>query len=154
MKRFVNLDSCSKRARHLTIPDSGKIECSPQGECIMTKKDLDLIHKNLLDLKERLLSHMTQASSLRFETFEAGQDELEVCAHDVRTNLAFELQERERLQLLRIDRALQKIAAGTFGLCEACGCQITPERLKALPLARLCLDCMEELEKHQNPELH
>jgi DnaK suppressor protein len=40
-----------------------------------------------------------------------------------------------------IDQALEKITAGTYGVCEKCGENIPKERLKALPYAALCVKC-------------
>ena len=40
-----------------------------------------------------------------------------------------------------IDRALEKIEAGTYGLCEQCGDLIPEARLQALPYAALCVTC-------------
>jgi len=40
-----------------------------------------------------------------------------------------------------IDRALAKIDAGTYGLCEQCGQPIVRARLEALPYASLCVAC-------------
>ena len=37
-----------------------------------------------------------------------------------------------------VDRALQMLDKGTYGLCEACGKPINPERLEANPAARFC----------------
>ena len=42
--------------------------------------------------------------------------------------------------LSQIDEALDRFAAGTYGLCETCHDPIEPERLRADPLIRLCLD--------------
>jgi len=40
-----------------------------------------------------------------------------------------------------IDKALEKIQVGTYGVCEKCGENIPKERLKALPYAALCVKC-------------
>jgi RNA polymerase-binding transcription factor DksA len=40
-----------------------------------------------------------------------------------------------------IDKALAKIDAGTYGICERCGQPIPKERLRALPYAALCVAC-------------
>lgn len=40
-----------------------------------------------------------------------------------------------------IDFALEKIVAGTYGLCEQCGQPIPEARLEALPHAALCVAC-------------
>ncbi|GAA1553488.1 hypothetical protein GCM10009789_03730 [Kribbella sancticallisti] len=40
-----------------------------------------------------------------------------------------------------IDAALERIKSGCFGLCQHCGQVIALERLRALPMASLCMDC-------------
>jgi DnaK suppressor protein len=40
-----------------------------------------------------------------------------------------------------IEHALAKIAHGGYGRCESCGRLITKERLRAIPYARLCIEC-------------
>jgi DnaK suppressor protein len=43
-----------------------------------------------------------------------------------------------------VERALEKIQKGSgYGLCERCGKEIAPERLEALPWARLCISCKQ-----------
>jgi DnaK suppressor protein len=49
-----------------------------------------------------------------------------------------------RSNLLDVQRALDKIDAGTYGTCERCGRPIGAERLEALPWAALCIDCKQE----------
>lgn len=48
--------------------------------------------------------------------------------------------------LYHIQEALARIEDGTYGVCEGCGEAIGLERLKALPYARLCIDCKEKEE--------
>jgi len=45
--------------------------------------------------------------------------------------------------LKEIDRALERVAGGTYGVCEGCGEEISAARLKAIPWARYCLICQE-----------
>lgn len=40
-----------------------------------------------------------------------------------------------------LDVAAERIAAGTYGTCEACGASIGRERLAALPATRRCVAC-------------
>jgi len=47
-----------------------------------------------------------------------------------------------------IKDALIKIEKGTYGICEQCGKEINPERLEAIPTARLCRDCQQEKERN------
>jgi DnaK suppressor protein len=51
------------------------------------------------------------------------------------------LRDRADNQLVLVDEALARIAAGTFGACVRCGAAIGPERLEALPWAARCIDC-------------
>ena len=44
-----------------------------------------------------------------------------------------------REQLDDVARALDKLDAGTYGLCEACGQPIGADRLEAMPAARYCI---------------
>jgi DnaK suppressor protein len=46
-----------------------------------------------------------------------------------------------RATVVEIDRALQKIEDGTYGMCEQCGDSIPDARLQALPYAALCVSC-------------
>ena len=63
---------------------------------------------------------------------------------EITTNEAIvnELEER----LLNVKKALEKIEAGTYGICEKCGAEIEEERLEANSAATLCFACAQEEE--------
>lgn len=44
-----------------------------------------------------------------------------------------------RTELEEVERALQKLDDGTYGVCETCGEPIAPARLEAMPAARYCI---------------
>ena len=44
-------------------------------------------------------------------------------------------------RLERVNRALEQIAAGTYGTCDTCGRPIDPRRLRAAPESTVCTDC-------------
>ncbi len=48
--------------------------------------------------------------------------------------------------LYHIEEALRRIEDGSYGKCENCSGNIGLERLKALPYARLCIECKEKEE--------
>ncbi len=54
-----------------------------------------------------------------------------------------------RTELQEISDALQRIADETYGFCLDCGEAISPERLQAMPMVKLCIDCANEAERHQ-----
>lgn len=51
-----------------------------------------------------------------------------------------------RRMLQRVEEALRRISEGVYGECEHCGGEIPLARLKAIPWARYCIHCQEELE--------
>ena len=46
--------------------------------------------------------------------------------------------------LADVERALEKLDEGTYGLCDGCGALIPEERLKARPWMSLCVTCAAE----------
>ena len=44
-------------------------------------------------------------------------------------------------RLREVDAALERVAAGTYGVCENCGRPIGAGRLEVRPTARLCIRC-------------
>ncbi len=57
-----------------------------------------------------------------------------------RLNLVGTARELEAM-LHDVDRALQKVEDGTYGICDRCGKLITEARLEARPWSVLCIDC-------------
>lgn len=63
---------------------------------------------------------------------------------------AREIEEFERLNILKnnlekrlrdIRDTIKKIEEGAYGQCEKCSVKINSTRLKAIPVAKLCIDC-------------
>lgn len=51
------------------------------------------------------------------------------------------LLERTERTLTELRAAQQRLASGTYGMCESCGRDVPTERLLARPEARLCVPC-------------
>ena len=89
--------------------------------------DADHLHDESEDESTSELSHLAQhQADVATETFEREKD--------------FSILEQVEAELADVDRALQRLDAGTYGSCEACGGAIGDDRLAALPAARFCLD--------------
>ncbi len=58
------------------------------------------------------------------------------------------LEKRVKDQLAEVEHALHKFEEGNYGLCESCGQPIDPERLEALPQAKLCMSCKTQQAKN------
>ena len=50
--------------------------------------------------------------------------------------------------LAEVDRGLEKVDEGTYGLCDECGQPISSERLEAIPSATLCVTCSARRSAH------
>jgi DnaK suppressor protein len=74
-------------------------------------------------------------------------DEIDTAWSEVSLQFTGRLREREQGLLAKIDAALQKIEAGEYGACTSCGEDIGLARLRARPVAELCIDCKSEQEK-------
>ncbi len=59
----------------------------------------------------------------------------------------YTLEEHDERLLAAIDEALERIDAGTYGICDNCGAQIAPDRLEAMPWTTLCIDCKRKEER-------
>ena len=61
-------------------------------------------------------------------------------------DISLRLKERESRLMKKIRRAIEKLDEGNFGVCEKCGRGISEERLKARPMAVLCIKCKKKQE--------
>ncbi len=68
-------------------------------------------------------------------------DVADVASGAFEKELLYELNDNERQMLEQIEYALKKIDHGTYGTCQICGKPIPATRLKAMPVARLCVPC-------------
>ncbi len=107
--------------------------------------DFDLIRKSLLLQKSEILNRDSEFKQAQ-ESISRYSDEADQTAQELQNNVSIQLHERERKSLLLIEKTLSKFNEGTYGLCESCGDEIGLNRLRARPLAALCIACMEEIE--------
>jgi len=116
-------------------------------ETKLTKKELD-------DLRTRLQAEevelQAQLTTIEEDTFATTQSEMvgDVGLDDESADAGTATFEREkdlsiennvRDLLQKIERALKRIEAGTYGACDRCGKPIEKARIKALPYVDLCI---------------
>jgi RNA polymerase-binding protein DksA len=56
------------------------------------------------------------------------------------------LRQNAKQVLAKVEDALERFDRGTYGLCEKCGTEIDPARLRALPYVILCLNCQRRFD--------
>lgn len=62
-------------------------------------------------------------------------------------NFELRIRDRERKLIQKMREAIQRIDDGTYGICQACGGEISEKRLMARPVTTLCIDCKTKQEK-------
>jgi RNA polymerase-binding transcription factor len=70
-------------------------------------------------------------------------DEVEFASRIAEQDVTAATVELRRQMLKEVESALRRVVKGTYGICEACGEEISSNRLKAIPWARYCLTCQE-----------
>lgn len=75
-------------------------------------------------------------------------DEMEFAVRSVEQDVNVTTASVRSRMLRQIDYALERVAGGTYGECQACGEQISLNRLKAIPWAEYCLDCEEKRSRN------
>jgi DnaK suppressor protein len=59
------------------------------------------------------------------------------------------LADRDRKLIAKLQGALHRLDAGTFGRCSRCDQPIASARLRARPMTDLCIDCKTEAERRE-----
>lgn len=118
----------------------------------MTKEELQKLKDNLKKRLQEIDTELTDIASenplvkgdfevrvgdLGKSEDDAGQEAVELDRNQAMVNTL----EKERKD---IENTIEKIADGAYGKCESCSVAINPARLKAIPVASLCIDCAKK----------
>ncbi len=74
-------------------------------------------------------------------------DAYDQVAYDLDRGFQFVFKSRERNLISGLHGAFSRIERGIYGKCEGCGNTIPEKRLRANPLAHLCIECKKKEEK-------
>ena len=95
--------------------------------------DNDHLHDEPEEDSSAELSHFDQHPA------DAGSDAFE-------REKAFSILDGVQAELDDVERALKSLDEGTYGQCQACGCDIGDDRLAAVPATRFCLEHQSQIE--------
>ncbi|KQV07350.1 TraR/DksA family transcriptional regulator [Leifsonia sp. Root112D2] len=104
----------------------------------------ELLHKKRLATKEQqaaLGDVMNDIRDARTDTQADDEHDPEGPTMSSEWSRITGLQGEAEGELLEIDRALNRLDDGSFGVCARCGNPIGVERLKARPTTELCISC-------------
>ena len=113
----------------------------------MDRKDLQMMKTNLLEERGRIVSDLEALEESTAQTPKDSSGDLSSYSSHM-ADQGSDAMEREkaflfasvkRRRLAELDLALERIQAGTFGICESCGKQIPIKRLERMPGASLCI---------------
>lgn len=117
------------------------------GEDFMNPMHVEYFRRKLLRWRAELLR---EADDTLASLQQGGIAEADLTDRaSVETDRALELRTRDRARKLisKIDQALERIEAGTYGYCEETGEPISLKRLEARPIATLSIEAQERHEK-------
>ena len=113
----------------------------------MNVQTINKFKRILIAERERLLNNSKESikHDLNISTDDL-PDEADLAASEINQSLTFELRNRERVMIAKINTALQHIKEGTFGHCQSCEEPIEKRRLDARPFSTFCVACQEQHE--------
>lgn len=117
----------------------------------MQTAQLDKMRDRLLKMQARVESELLSSEEARVEQVNATGDLSNHPTHkgdhdSEGFDAEIAVNQTLRQQLDEVHDALERIEAGTYGICTRCGQEISAARLDALPQTPVCIDCARETE--------
>ncbi len=114
----------------------------------MEKKRQEQYRKRLLERRGQLLTLVSKTEQDgRVADEEAAQDIADKATSSYTKEFLFKKSNDDRFILQLVQEALDRMQSGEYGTCVACGGEMQPKRLEAVPWARHCIDCQEKQEQ-------
>ena len=110
----------------------------------MKKTELEHYRNLLMEKRSDLLDRVRSARNSETQgTDKAAPDLGDRAITTVSRDLMYQLTTGERNIVRRVDAALDRLDAGTYGACVHCGKKVQKGRLDAVPWALHCIECQE-----------
>ena len=113
----------------------------------MTKAKLEKYKEKLLRQKAELLKELEVEQE--FMVFNDQGDLVDIADGLISNDIINRLSDLDREPLALMDRALEKMDEGTYGVCDGTGAKIPEARLNAIPHAIYTVEHAAQLEKEQ-----
>ncbi|MEU0683202.1 TraR/DksA family transcriptional regulator [Streptomyces albogriseolus] len=138
------------KARYGAV-EPGELAVRP-GEEPWTGEEVEAARAELMSEVLRLREEITSserslAGLMRDSGDGAGDDDADTGTKNITREHELALAANAREMLDQFERALQRLDAGTYGLCENCGEPIGKARMQAFPRATLCVECKQKQER-------
>ncbi|MEW2449968.1 TraR/DksA C4-type zinc finger protein [Streptomyces parvulus] len=134
-----------------TAADPGDLAVRP-GEEPWTPEEVEEARGGLQSEADRLRTEIDTAERslqgmMRDSGDGAGDDEADTGSKNITREHELALAATAREVLTQTEHALERLDAGTYGLCENCGNPIGKARMQAFPRATLCVECKQKQER-------
>lgn len=118
----------------------------------MSLKKTEIAHfkARLMDMRSQVMRTVQGTKEAVTQPDEAkgySQHSADEGTDDFVKNINLEVTNKEFGLLRQIDRALEKIEEGTYGICDITGDEIPVKRLEAVPYATMTVKAQERFEK-------
>ena len=113
----------------------------------MEEKELEFFKELLNTQLEELLNQAGYTVAGMREEIDSCADLTDRASFEIDRTFMLRIRDRESRLIKKIKKALERIEDGIFGICERCGEEISIKRLKARPVATLCIECKTKEEK-------
>lgn len=114
----------------------------------MQKAKREFFKKKLVKMRASILD---KAKRLKEDSYTLGtdgiQDMADAASNAYNADILMSLSDNDLNLLKEIDSALDKLAGGTYSVCEECEETIAEKRLEANPVARYCINCQRMIEE-------
>jgi len=101
--------------------------------------------KTLLQAKETLIARINEIENeIKEKDLSLSEDDGDRAAQSQYKSALERLDRAEKNELEKIDAALDRIHRGEYGKCLSCGENIGKKRLKAMPYASQCMECLTD----------
>lgn len=115
----------------------------------LSDKQIAILREKLLAEKERISNKKMEQEQYQLDRNELS-DPLDEASVNTQTSHDIRFINRENFFLKKVNKSLEAMNRGTYGLCEECDAEIGFERLNARLTAELCINCKEEAEMAEN----
>ena len=113
----------------------------------MKDKDIDFFKQLLIEQLETLLGQADIAVHTLIEKgYETSPDIVDRASFESERGTMLRIRDRESKLIRKIQRSLENLENGSYGICEMCEKEIAIKRLKARPVTTHCIECKTKME--------
>jgi RNA polymerase-binding transcription factor DksA len=148
----VDPTQVTKRKKSTTKKTTTTTKAPRRAKSRLKPEDFEIFRTLLIDKRRHVLSALDSMETEALRSDESDSSSMPIHMADVGSDayeqdLKLGISASERERITEIDAALQRIADGTYGVCELSGKAIKKARLRAKPWARWTIDTARENER-------